>query len=89
MYARNVLKYKWLEDVRVVFFGPSEKLAATDEEVGWFIKEIAAKGDCYACKAISEKEGVSEILEEAGMIVEYVGATLSNSIKEGYIPMVW
>ncbi len=89
MYARNVLRYKWLEDVRVVFFGPSERLAAIDDEIGWFIKEIAAKRDCYACKAISEKDGVSAKLEEKGMKVEYVGAILSNAIKEGYTPMVW
>ncbi|UCE96268.1 MAG: hypothetical protein JSV51_01265 [Candidatus Bathyarchaeota archaeon] len=89
MYARNALKKKWLDDVKVVFFGPSEKLAVHDTEVKWFIKEITALSDCFACKAISDKEGLSEKLGEAGVKVEYVGTTISNAIKEGYLPMVW
>ncbi len=89
MYARNVLKYRWLDDIKVVFFGPSEKLAAHDEKVAGSIKEIAEKSDCFACKAISDREGVSETLEKAGMRVEYVGDIVSEAIKEGYLPMVW
>ena len=89
MYTRNVLKNKWLDDIRVVFFGPSEKLAAHDDKVAWFIKEITSEVDCFACKAISDKEGVSETLGEIGVRVEYVGTIVSNAIKEGYLPMVW
>ena len=89
MYTRNVLKYKWLDDVKVVLFGPSEKLAAHDDKVAWFIKEITDKSDCFACKAISDTDGVSGKLAEAGIAVEYVGAIVSNAIKEGYVPMVW
>ncbi|UCE44017.1 MAG: DsrE family protein, partial [Candidatus Bathyarchaeota archaeon] len=69
MYARNVLKNKWLDDVKVVFFGPSEKLAAFDDEIKWFINEIKDRGDCYACKAISDEAGVSKKLREAGVEV--------------------
>ena len=89
MYACNVLKNKWLDDAKVVFFGPSEKLAILDDEIVRFIKDITAMGDCFACKAISDKEGLSERLEEAGVKVEYVGTIVSNAIKEGYLPMVW
>jgi hypothetical protein len=89
MYTRNVLKNKWLDDVKVVFFGPSEKLAAHDDKVAWFIKDITARCDCFACKAISDKEGVSEKLGETGVKVEYVGTIVSNAIKDGYLPMVW
>ncbi len=89
MYTRNVLKYKWLDDIRIVFFGPFEKLATLDEEISWFIQEITAEHDCFACKAISDREGVSEKLVEAGVKVEYVGTIVSDAIKEGYLPMVW
>lgn len=89
MYARNVLKNKWLDDVKVVFFGPSEKLAAFDDKIKWFIKEITEKGDCFACKAISDEAGVSGKLQEVGVEVEYVGTIVSNAVKEGYLPMVW
>jgi hypothetical protein len=89
MYARNVLNNRWLDDVKVVFLGPSEKLAVTDDGIAWFIKEIVTRGECFACKAISDKEGLSERLEEAGVKVEFVGTTMSDAIKEGYLPMVW
>jgi len=89
MYTRNVLKNKWMEDVKVVFFGPSEKLAAHHDKIARLIKEITATVECFACKAISDEEGVSEKLEEVGIKVEYVGTIVSNSIKEGYLPMVW
>jgi len=89
MYTRNVLKYKWLEDVKVVFFGPSEQLTAYDDRVRNWAKEVAAMTDCFACKAISDDKGVSEKLAEIGIKIEYVGTVVSNLIKEGYLPMVW
>ena len=89
MYARNVLKNKWLDDVKVVFFGPSEQLAAYDNEVRKMVVDIADVSDCFACKAISDNKGVSEKLAQAGMKIEYVGTIISDLIKEGYIPMVW
>ena len=89
MYARNVIKYGWLDNPKVVFFGPSEQLVANDEEVANKTREIAALTDCFACKAISDKQGVSQNLAEAGIEVEYVGDIISNLIKEGYLPMVW
>lgn len=89
MYARNALKNKWLEDVKVVFFGPSEQLAASDDRVRSWAKEVAAMTDCFACKAISDDKGVSEKLAETGIKIEYVGDIISNLIKEGYVPMVW
>jgi hypothetical protein len=33
VYPLNCAKNKWLEEVKVIFFGPSEKLAAFDKEV--------------------------------------------------------
>lgn len=89
MYARNVIKYGWLNDLTVVFFGPSEQLVANDEEVASKAREIATLTDCFACKAISDKQGVSQNLAAAGIEVEYVGDITSNLIKEGYLPMVW
>ncbi len=89
MYALNALKNKWLDDVKVVFFGPSEQLAAYDLEVGKAAKDIVDATDCFACKAISDRKGVSGDLEQIGIKIEYVGTVISDLLKEGYIPMVW
>jgi hypothetical protein len=37
----------------------------------------------------SDKSGASDKLEELGFNVEYVGALISDSIKAGYIPMIF
>jgi len=89
MYARNSMKNKWFDEVKVVFFGPSEKLAAHDDEIAWYVKEIVDRGECFACKAISDDDCVSEKLQKAGVSVEYVGSVVSDAIKDGYVPMVW
>ena len=89
MYARNALKRGWLEDVKVVFFGPSERLVAEDDQVADEVKDIALIGESFACKAISDREGFSGELEKLGVKVEYVGSIISNLIKDGYLPMVW
>ena len=33
VYPKNAAKNKWLDEVKVIFFGPSEKLAVYDAEV--------------------------------------------------------
>ena len=39
IYPMNCAKNKWLEEVKVIFFGPSEKLAAFDTQVKEKIKD--------------------------------------------------
>lgn len=51
--------------------------------------EVANRGECFACKAISDREEVSEKIDEMGIKIEYVGSIISKLIKEGYVPMVW
>ncbi len=89
MYARNAQKNKWLDDVKVVYFGPSERLIVQDEDVMAEAMEIAAQSQTFACKALSDRDEVSGSIEELGVKVEYVGKIVSDLIKEGYVPMVW
>ena len=89
MYAGNAAKRGWIDDVKVVFFGPSERLVVEDEQVAAQVRELAVAGGSFACKAISDREAISEELERLGLKVEYVGSIISSLIKEGYTPMVW
>ena len=57
-------------------------------ELGDEVKDIALIGESFACKAISDREGVSGELEKLDVKVEYVGSIISNLIKEGYLTMV-
>jgi hypothetical protein len=89
MYAKNALKRGWLEDVKVVYFGPSERLMVEDADVASAAIEAASLGGAYACKAISDRENISEKIDDMGVSVEYVGSIISDYIKHGYVPMVW
>ncbi|OEF99069.1 hypothetical protein BHF71_02485 [Vulcanibacillus modesticaldus] len=89
MYAANALKNKWLDDVKVVFFGPSEKLISQDQELQELSSKILKYQTPVACKFISDNEEISNDLEKLGYRIDYVGALISDFIKEGYIPIVF
>ena len=89
MYANNVLKYGWLDDLKVILFGPSEKLIVQDEGVWIEVKRLNEMIGTIACKAISDEYKTSSELEKRGVKVEYVGKIVSDLIKDGYIPMIW
>jgi len=89
MYAKNALKRGWLGDVKVVYFGPSEQLMVEDADVASAAIEVASLGEAFACKAISDRENISEKIDEMGVKVKYVGTIISGYIKQGYVPLVW
>jgi hypothetical protein len=89
LYATNAIKNGWLADVKVCFFGPFEKLAATDPEVQEWVKGLNEHQAAVACKFISDRHGVSDKLLELGVHVEYIGELVSHYIKDGYVPMVF
>jgi len=89
MYAKNTIKYGWIEDVRVIFFGPSENLLVGDSDVSDSAKELAGLGKPVACKFLSDRDSVSERIESLGITVDYVGSMIADLIKDGFIPMVW
>ena len=89
MYAKNTIKYGWLEDVRVIFFGPSENLLSGDSDIRESAAELANYGQPVACKFLSDRDGLSEHIEGLGITVDYVGSMIADLIKDGFIPMVW
>ncbi|MEF8832864.1 MAG: hypothetical protein V5A66_05020 [Candidatus Thermoplasmatota archaeon] len=89
MYAKNAIEQNWIEDIQVIFFGPIENLMLEDEEVREYAEAIADQTECVACKYLSDRDEISEDIEELGMDLDYVGSIISDYIKEGYVPMVW
>ncbi len=90
MYAVNSLKHKWLTDVRLFFFGPSESLLLQDEDLQELVREFHRQGGAaVACRFLGDREGTSAGLRDLGVEVAYVGEPISALIREGYVPMVW
>ena len=90
MYALNALKHGWMEEVKIILFGPAQDLLLADVELQNLIKEYQEIEEAVvACKFISDRDEKSEQLTEIGIQVEYVGEMISNYIHEGYVPMIW
>ncbi len=90
MYALNALKHGWMEEVKIILFGPAQDLLLEDVELQELLKEYQEIEDAaVACKFISDRDEKNEQLSEIGIQVEYVGEMISNYIHEGYVPMVW
>jgi len=89
MYAVNAQKNKWLDDLKVIFFGPFENLLCEDEEVAQAASRLLDYETPIACKFLSDRDGISDKLEEMGVNVDYVGSLISGYIEEGYTPMVF
>jgi hypothetical protein len=84
-YAPNALKHKWMDQVRVILWGPTERLAAEDAEFQRQVQELIAQGvEVYACKACSDSYGVSEKLALLDIKVQYVGILVTEMLKEGW-----
>jgi hypothetical protein len=89
MYASRTLSEGWMDEVKVIFFGPSERLLVEDEFMAKTAKELSAVEKPIACKFISDRDGISEKIEALGVNVDYVGTIISDFIKDGYVPMVF
>ncbi|MFC2134183.1 DsrE family protein [Bacteroidota bacterium] len=84
MYTYNAKKYGWWEDITFIVWGASAKLLSEDKDLQEYIAKMKDEGiDLKACKACADMYGVSEKLEELGVIVKYMGVDLTNYIKEG------
>lgn len=89
MYARNAKDRGWMDEVKVIFFGPSENLLVKDEDIQDMALQIGQAEKPVACKFLSDRDGISEKIKEMGVEVEFVGTLISDLVKDGFVPMVF
>jgi hypothetical protein len=90
MYTHNARKHGWWDEIRLLLWGPSDRLLAEDEELQTAVKAMMADGvEVLACKACSDRLGVSEELEALGVNVFYVGTALTEMLKEGWTTLTY
>lgn len=89
-YAVNALKYAWMEEVKLYFFGPAEALLLTDKKLQALLLEYQNENEiAIACKYVAEEGGISHKFSALKVPVQYIGEQISKLIKEGYTPLVW
>ncbi len=90
MYAVNSASQGWMEDVKLIFFGPAQDLLLSDIEIKDYVIQFReAKGKVTACKFIAERDENAKEISSLGVDVEYVGSMISDLIKDGYTPLIW
>ena len=90
VYPLNAAKKKWMEEVKLIIFGPSEKVAAYDAEIQGRIKELLEAGiEVMACKWCADRMNITGILDDAGIKVVYVGSIMSELLKDGWASLTF
>lgn len=96
LYALRSATNHWMDNVKVVFWGPAEKtisgLPPESDQIK-LLKEIQALGGktgaVWACKACSDKYGITQQMLDLGFEVFHTGETVSYLMKMGYHIWNW
>lgn len=85
MYTLNAKKQAWFDEVVLIIWGPSAKLASENKMIQDYLKKMRDAGvkleACYACASMYN---VQDKLSEMGVDVKGMGVPLSNYLKEGW-----
>lgn len=85
MYSHYSKTKKWMDNVRLLVWGPSAKLLSEDKELQEKVKGLKKDGvELYACKMCADMYGVSKKLESMGITVMYTGKMLADLQKQGW-----
>jgi len=89
-WPMNASKKQWVDEVKVILFGPAEEVVAYDSEIQQKIRDLQEAGvEVMACKACADEKNVSGKLEELGIKVVFVGSVISELIKDGWTPLTF
>jgi hypothetical protein len=84
MYATNSCLEGWWDEVTVLIWGPSARLAARDPKIQEGLARMKDAGvELVACKRCADSYGVATALEEQGVRIFYGGTYLTDKIKSG------
>ena len=90
MYAYNAKKADWWKDVRVLIWGPSQKLLVQDKGLQEYLKKMKDAGvELLACRACSDGYGITEDLRKLGVTVDYMGVPLTEMLKSGWTTLTF
>ena len=83
--AARMVERGTLADVRVLFFGPSERLLADPPtELRDSLAVVRRKAAPLACRAVADQLGVTRRLEEAGTEMVPAGQEVERRMLDGY-----
>ena len=83
MYAHGAKTAKWFEEVRVIVWGPSQRILVGDKDLKAKIADMKKDGVIVeACSACAGSFGVAEALRELDLPVKPMGNPLTEYLKD-------
>lgn len=74
----------WWQEMHLIIWGPSVRLAAQDAEVAEQLDDVLDSGvSTRVCKLCTDKYHVEEFYTQRGIEPGYVGSSLSDLIRQG------
>ncbi len=84
MYVVNAKKNGWWRNIRLIVWGASARLLATDVEVQKLVKIMQDEGIVVqACRSCAENLKVLDILESLDIEVKAMGLPFTEYLKSG------
>ncbi len=85
MYALNSKLRGWWKRVKLVVWGPSARVLSEDDELRDHVFALQREGvEVWACKRCADDLGVADRLAADGIVVAYMGAPLTEMLKDGW-----
>jgi hypothetical protein len=85
MYTQNAKRAKWFDQVQLIIWGPSQKLAVADKDIQAKIKAMMKDGvDVKACISCAKSYGLVEPLRKIGIEVKSMGPPLSKLLQSDW-----
>jgi len=85
MYTYNAKRQGWFDEVVLIIWGPSAKLAAENEMIQDYLQKMKEAGvKVEACLYCAKMYDVDKKLTELGVDVKGMGVPLTNYLKDGW-----
>lgn len=82
MYTINAIHRGWWREINVILWGASVKLVASDPQVQTEVLEMLQMGiSIEACRDCCESFNVTSPIEKLGIVVKYMGESLTEYLK--------
>lgn len=79
------------EDVKLFFFGPSEKAISQDDDLQKFFVKVVNDGKFapVACVNVANNYGIKQELEKVGFRLTPIGVDITKSINDDYVTLTF
>lgn len=81
LWGVNATKNGWVDEVRFVVFGESQKLLLEDQDLFEIINKVQPP---MFCLHLAESENIKKDLEKKGANLIDVGEPIAEAIKDGF-----